>query len=261
MSSWITPKRIVKKIVPPTTTTTGKIESSINDNDFITNDIEVLKVENKQEYKSVLDYIDAIFYINLEHRTDRNSHILAEIKKIDPTLKKTHRFDAIYIPSNGALGATLSHTGILKKCLEHPEWNHIAIFEDDFTFVSNNSELISNNLLNIINSVDNADMILLAYGIVDFKKQKTSNSNILKVFSVQTASGYIINKNYIQILLDNFIFSGEQLKLFGKKHEYCLDQYWKRLMPSGKWYTTRERLGYQYANWSDIENQFNDYKC
>ena len=34
-------------------------------------------------YTSCLQYIDAILYINLEHRTDRKQHILNEIKKID----------------------------------------------------------------------------------------------------------------------------------------------------------------------------------
>ena len=48
-----------------------------------------------------IDKIDAILYINLEHRTDRKEHILNEIKKIDPILQKIDQefifFDQRYL--------------------------------------------------------------------------------------------------------------------------------------------------------------------
>ena len=42
-----------------------------------------------------MDHIDAILYINLEYRKDRNEHILNEIHKICTDDSKIHRIDAI----------------------------------------------------------------------------------------------------------------------------------------------------------------------
>ena len=84
-----------------------------------------------------LPHIDAIFYINLDHRSDRKEHILQEIRKIDPTLSKTHRIQAEYVPDHGALGCTKSHIKAFQLFMEHPEWKNCLILEDDFTFVSN----------------------------------------------------------------------------------------------------------------------------
>ena len=68
-----------------------------------------------------IDHIDAIIYINLDRRKDRRDHIINEIKKIDPTLSKTHRLEAEYVPINGALGCSLSHVKAIEMCFEHPE--------------------------------------------------------------------------------------------------------------------------------------------
>jgi hypothetical protein len=51
------------------------------------------------------------------------------------------------------------------------------------------------------------------------------------------------------------------MKKYGKHTNWCLDQFWKRLMPIGNWYTLKDRIAYQYGNYSDIENAYNDYKC
>ena len=58
-----------------------------------------------------------------------------------------------------------------------------------------------------------------------------------------------------------FRLSSDILRNRGKCHEGCLDQYWKRLMPHGNWYAYHKRIGYQYANHSDIENIFHNYEC
>ena len=47
----------------------------------------------------------------------------------------------------------------------------------------------------------------------------------------------------------------------GVKHENAIDIYWTKLMPMGKWYAIYPALGYQYANYSDIQKQFTYYGC
>jgi len=78
-----------------------------------------------------MEYIDAILYINLEHRKDRNEHILNEIHKICTDNSKIHRIDAIK-NDNGALGCGLSHIKALEYAVKN-EWKTVLILEDDFT--------------------------------------------------------------------------------------------------------------------------------
>jgi GR25 family glycosyltransferase involved in LPS biosynthesis len=216
---------------------------------------------NTDTKRQIIDYIDAILYINLEHRTDRNEHCLNEIRKIDPLLAKTHRIDAVYNKTNGALGCTQSHIKALQLFLDNSTWNTCIIFEDDFTFISNNIDHINNELLYLFDSSDNFDVLLLGVGSTDFKIVSTKNNYINKVESSQTASGYILTKKYTETLLSNFITSSNNMIKLGWDSKWCHDQYWKHLMPSGKWYTLNDRIGYQYRNYSDIENMVTDYKC
>jgi GR25 family glycosyltransferase involved in LPS biosynthesis len=208
---------------------------------------------------SCLDLIDAIIYINLEHRKDRNEHIIHEIKKIDPTLSKTHRIEAEYVPENGALGCSVSHVRALELCFQHPEWSRCLILEDDFTFVSPDESNFQ--LTELILSCPQFDMLLLSFGIDSYITEQTMSPHINRVLSSQTTSGYIVHKDYMGILLNNFRISSDILRNQGRCHEGCLDQYWKRLMPMGRWYAYHTRIGYQYANYSDIENVFHNYEC
>ena len=207
---------------------------------------------------SYLDHIDAIIYINLKHRTDRNDHIINEIKKIDPTLSKTHRLEAEYIPTNGALGCALSHIKAVELCFEHSEWNRCLILEDDFTFLSPE---YNEQLIELSTFRPSFDVLLLAFGHNDFVSHATDSPHIRRVYSSQTTSGYVVHKNYMGVLLNNFRISSDILRNRGKCNEGCLDQYWKRLMPHGNWYTYHTRIGYQYANHSDIENTYHNYEC
>ena len=206
---------------------------------------------------SCLEHIDAICYINLKHRVDRKEHILQEIKKIDPTLSKTHHISAEYIPTNGALGCSRSHIKTLQFFLDHPEWNTCLLLEDDFTFSSDPSQTLSY----LLTTLPTYDMILLGCGTHDYITTGTEYSSILRVLSSQTTSGYIVHRDYIPLLLDNFITSSKYIAEHGKIHEYCLDIYWKRLMPLGKWYTFSSRIGYQYESFSDINNCVENYGC
>ena len=61
-----------------------------------------------------LNFLDKIYYINLDHREDRKKLIIEEIKKIDPNLEKTVRFAAVN-HHRGYIGCAESHLQILEK--------------------------------------------------------------------------------------------------------------------------------------------------
>jgi len=210
---------------------------------------------------SCLPYIDAILYINLDHRSDRMEHVLGEIRKIDPTLSKSHRINAEYVPEHGALGATRSHIKAFQLFMKHPEWKNCLILEDDFTFVSNLPEDVNQQIVDLIQGCPTYDVLMLAHGLYMFSTEPTSSPHIQRILCAQTASGYILNRDYLPTLLHNFQESCENLEKNGKSSWGCLDMHWKRLQPKGKWFAYHTRIGYQYESYSDIEKYVANYKC
>lgn len=210
---------------------------------------------------SCMKNIDAILYINLEHRKDRLQHIINEIKKINPEMSKAHRINAIYKKDNGALGCSLSHIQALQFFMSNPSWNTCMILEDDFTFTSSNSNEINTDLNSFFSLVKDFDILLLGTGVTNYECEDTDLSSIKRVLSSQTTSGYIVSRKYVFTLLANYLKGSNLMKKEGFKEEYCLDQYWKQLMPLGKWFTLDKKIGFQYNSYSDIEKKVCDYNC
>ena len=202
---------------------------------------------------------DAILYINLTHRTDRNTHIQAEIAKLCPKLDTVHRIDAIK-HDRGVIGCSLSHIKALEYALEHPEWNTVLVLEDDFTFRSNNSDEICKSITNLIDHDATYDACLLSYNHSCAKYRSTKTSNIVQIIQSQTTSSYIIKRNYIPILLEN-LKEGVRKVTSVFRLEYYIDNYWQQLQSRGKWYSTKPALGYQCEGFSDIERKHVKYNC
>ena len=210
---------------------------------------------------SCLEYIDAILYINLDHRLDRKEHILQEIRKIDPTLSKTHQIHAEYVPDHGALGCTKSHMKALQLFMKHHEWKNCLILEDDFTFVSSSPEEVNQQIVDLFQECPTYDILMLAYGIYSFSAEPTSSPQVQRILCGQTTSGYVVNRDYLPTLLHNFQESCVNLEKNGRSAWGCLDMHWKRLQPQGKWFAYHTRIGYQYESYSDVENYVTNYKC
>ncbi len=208
-----------------------------------------------------MEHIDAILYINLEHRTDRNTHILKEIRKLCKDDKKIHRIDAIYKPELGILGCAMSHVKALQYILEHENWNNCLILEDDFTF-KNYSSVENNDTINVLfDKFPDYDCCVLSYNPIALRCADTDCNIIKKVQFTQTASAYIISRKFINILLDNFKNGIIDMIHNGKRHENCIDIYWGKVQPSYNWYTFFPSLGYQMDSYSDIEQRYVAYKC
>lgn len=209
-----------------------------------------------------MEHIDAILYINLSHRKDRNTHILNQITtNLCTDNYKIHRIDAIYKPNIGILGCTLSHIKALEYFREHPEWNNCLIFEDDFTFKSNNIIENNDNIRQIFTDFSDYDCFLLSTNPIFAKYQNTHIENIKKTLYSQTASGYIISKQFINSLIENLKEAANFLENIGRQSWNSNDIYWSRLQPISKWYMFIPSLGYQVDSYSDVENKDVSYKC
>jgi GR25 family glycosyltransferase involved in LPS biosynthesis len=205
-----------------------------------------------------LEKIDAICYINLAYRIDRNEHILNEIHKFCKDDSKIHRIEAIKM-ENGALGCGLSHIKTLEYALNHPEWNTILLLEDDFTFKSTDSNEICYHLRLLLETDPDFNMGLLSHNNLHYSD--TNVQKIKKIQFSQTTSAYIIKKDYLLTLINNFKEAMADMQQFGKKHENCIDIYWEKLQNKHNWYALYPAIGYQYDNYSDIENRHCAYGC
>ena len=61
-----------------------------------------------------MDIIDHIFYINLDHRTDRRQDIEEQLKLYDIPMEKVTRSPGIS-HEYGFIGCTMAHLNVLKK--------------------------------------------------------------------------------------------------------------------------------------------------
>jgi len=197
-----------------------------------------------------LDFLDHIYYINLEHRKDRKDSIVNEIKMIDPELKKTTRINAIK-HEKGAVGCGKSHILALEDA-EKNNYEIIMILEDDFLFFSK-LEILNQVYKELVDFDKDYNLFLIGKNL---HRGKKITRNLIEVYNAQTTSGYIIKNKFIPELKKNFTEAVKGLEEGKKTGDYAIDIYWKKLQGEGKKiYTSNVKLGYQKSGYSDIEKR------
>ncbi len=223
-----------------------------------------------------MEHIDAILYINLEHRTDRREHLEAEFKRMAIPAEKIHRIDAIK-NANGALGCTMSHIKCLKLVEEHPEWQTVMIMEDDYTFRGKKPTDFTRPLASFFQTypvgagagadadadadAGTWDVFLPSYNHWNARIEDTTDDRFKRVRYSQTTSSYIFQRHYLERLKTNFRESATNLLRHGKQPVHCLDINWTKLQQEDRWFLIIPSLGYQYDNHSDIEGRVVRYGC
>ena len=199
--------------------------------------------------------IDKIIYVNLDKRSDRLEEISNELKRYN-LYDKAERFSAIYHPS-GTVGCGKSHLNILKMAKEK-KYKNILILEDDFYFVVSKDEFESNLRL-FFENVKKFDVCMFSYNLK--KSEPCEYSFLLKVVEGQTSSGYLVNENYYDSLINLYEEAIPLLESTGIHWIYANDQIWKKLQMIDTWYCFRNRLGKQRDGFSDISQTYTNYDC
>lgn len=199
--------------------------------------------------------IDKIIYVNLDKRSDRLEEISNELKRYK-LYDKAKRFSAIYHPS-GTVGCGKSHLNILKMAKEK-KYKNILILEDDFYFVVSKDEFESNLRL-FFENVKKFDVCMFSYNLK--KSDPCEYSFLLKVVEGQTSSGYLVNENYYDSLINLYEEAIPLLESTGIHWIYANDQIWKKLQIIDTWYCFRNRLGKQRDGFSDISQTYTNYDC
>jgi GR25 family glycosyltransferase involved in LPS biosynthesis len=195
--------------------------------------------------------IQNIYYINLEHRKDRKKHMIKQLKQLN---WNGTRISAVQTP-NGAIGCTLSHLKCLQMAI-NLNLDYIVILEDDICFL--NPPLFIQQLQKTLNTLTSWDVILFAGN--NANTYTVINDSCVKIKNTQTTTGYMVNKHYFQILLDNI---KEGLSLLIKQPHlhvmYAIDKYWFLLQEKDNWYFVTPLTVVQMESYSDIEKRNTNY--
>ena len=203
------------------------------------------------------------YVINLDKRADRLTDFISNLHDGGFDYSVFNRISAVYDENFGGLGCAKSHLIALTDFLTRSEEKYCAIFEDDFRFRINYSEL--SDLINKTKKNDPNFKVILLSGteLIPF----TTNDSIVQIFECQSASGYIISRDYAGRLINNFIRSilmMEKMRNISQRtliyNRFAIDQTWKKLQQEGGWYTSIPMPGYQAESYSDIEKRVVDYK-
>ena len=196
-----------------------------------------------------------IYYINLEHREDRRVHINKVLDELGFEENNITRVTGHYVPDNGALGCALSHIEVIKNFIRSKDKSCI-ILEDDFMYYDIDN--FNKQLERLYESDLEWNLIQLSSNTI--KCEPTKYKFLNKIIESQTTSGYMLNIDSATKLLECFVESSKYLK-DGSKHEWHIDQNWKKLQIDNLWYCFEPKLGYQIDGWSDIEKKNVTYRC
>jgi len=201
--------------------------------------------------------IDKIIYINLQKRPDRRNEIETELTNFGLV---GERFEAINVDDFGIVGCMKSHLSVLKLAKLNG-YKNILILEDDFMFTVS-KESFESSLSLFFEFKPTFDVCMLSYGLP--KCEETEEASIRKVLTAQTASGYIVNKNYYDKLIELYEWASPLLEQTRQHWIYANDQIWKQLQEKDNWYLFTERIGKQRPGYSNCDygtSVFVDYGC
>ena len=202
-----------------------------------------------------MELLKNTLYINLGYRTDRKQHCIGEFKKLGISESGIERFPAIQVKT-GSVGCTMSHI----KCLEiakERNWDHVFICEDDIEFT--NADLFMTQLVRFSNEKIEWDVLIVGGNTVPPFQQITDFC--VRVYNVQTTTGYIVKNGYYDTLISNF--KEGLLKLMRepeRRKEFAIDIYWKQLQQKDQWLILVPLTVCQYYDFSEIEEKMVDYK-
>lgn len=196
--------------------------------------------------------ITHVVYINLDSRIDRRTHFESQFRKMG---LQPQRFSAIR-NVDGAIGCSMSHVACMELAIKNG-WDHVLVCEDDAT-ITNPGQLVY-QVNQFLKRFGHAwDVLLLAGN--NYQPFRQVSPECVRVANCQTATAYLVRRPYFETLLANF---NEGLRNLiaepSRQPNYAIDQYWKLLQRTDRWYLIVPITVIQRPDYSDIARQHVDY--
>ena len=224
------------------------------------------------------------FYINLDRRPDRRKDIEKLLTAAKLNFTRISAWDgnndtnqaalkgcwgkSPFKVCKGQVGCQMSHMTALKMAVKQ-DLPHVAIFEDDFMWLSSTDVAqVKQTVEDAISELAEWDGIALGLNfgkadrtkLCDAKRAKVGpkgSVELARLHTAQTTGGYILSKRAIRKLLDAFSVEKCEVK---KDYHTAIDQCWKPYMRVSKWFAFSPQLGGQKSGTSDIEHRKVAYK-
>jgi hypothetical protein len=221
-------------------------------------------VEAEIEAKKTELPIDAVLYINLDERKDRDEEITAEMKRIGLPAHKIHRVSAVK-RKWGILGCSLSHIACMEFIIQY-KWQKVLILEDDAGFEDKDKTRWNQGINDIKKMIDSSgvrntdstwDVIFLGGFVRDpAGPEKTEYGSIWKTRNTACTHAYIVRGEYAPKILDELNYSVQMMMKNPPNHkQFFVDNSLSKLMAVDRWYITIPTLAYQRESFSDIEGK------
>ena len=214
-----------------------------------------MKKTSRHTLKHMSD-IQHVFYINLDHRTDRKVHVEEQLRLLGIHNERIQRFPACKL-TNGALGCSMSHMKCIQSAKENG-WSHVLICEDDIQCLQ--PTLLQNQLNTFLSTykTDDWDVLLLAgNNMIPYEKL---TSYCIQIHHCLTTTCYLVQSHYYDTLIENYksgiqkLIKSPELKQF-----FAIDKYWISLQEKDRWFLLIPLTIIQREDYSDIEKKTTNF--
>ena len=191
-----------------------------------------------------MEKISHIFYINLDHRTDRRHDTERQFKELN---LNAERFSAVKM-TPGEFGCALSHIKCLEMAFERG-YENVLMVEDDMTWTVTREEL-DKRISNFFETIKEWDFVFFAYLANELE---FSSKGICRAKQAATTTCYLVNRHYIPTLLKYYksIFSIPMKNgIFP-----AIDTNWDHLLRNDKVFALVPTMGVQKDGDSDIRGK------
>jgi GR25 family glycosyltransferase involved in LPS biosynthesis len=206
---------------------------------------------DKVEYDSSWEFIDTIYILNLEDRTDRFSDTLLSLCAVKAPLHRVHHYKAKKDGLPPYVGATKNHVDVIKHFVESKK-EQCLILEDDIVFIDDRKH-IHESLAKLSNRRYDYTLCFLSLSKVGERQPLDDLLSISKQ-ACTTSSAYFLQKSTIQKVLEVTNEGLEKMQTTGDHHNFCIDRYWSKL---SNIFFFKKKLAYQRPSFSNLTKQIN----
>lgn len=216
--------------------------------------------------------IDAIFYLNLDHRMDRRGSIEREIRKwlahetsapVAPRVNQVHSrhtwVERVSATKEGALGCTRGHAHMLRRIADGG-YGTSLVLEDDFVWevpIALARERIGEFLEAEKERYAICQIAHVPVSLIH--KEPSHERHYTRVREARCTMGYLIDASAAEEAAALYEAHTASFEKDGAFWKHCADLVWRPIQEQGKCFAMVPRLGRSLIDYSDLQGRVTDY--